>query len=120
MTSKQEQLCKEDIAMGLLDFLKPANINTGVEEFRATPGAQLIDVRTPGEYAGGHIPDAVNVPLQQISTIANKVPDKSTPLFVYCMSGARSQQAVGALKQMGYADVHNIGGIGSWRGDVER
>lgn len=40
MTSKQEQLCKEDIAMGLLDFLKPANINTGVEEFRATPGAQ--------------------------------------------------------------------------------
>ena len=103
--------------MGLLDFLKPANINTGVEEFHATPGAQLIDVRTPAEYAGGHIPDAVNVPLQQISTIANKVPDKSTPLFVYCMS---SQQAVSALKQMGYANAHNIGGIGSWRGDVER
>ena len=106
--------------MGLLDFLKPANINTGVEKFHATPGAQLIDVRTPGEYAGGHIPDAVNVPLQQISTIASKVPDKSTPLFVYCMSGARSQQAVSALKQMGYANARNIGGIGSWRGDVER
>lgn len=78
MTSKQEQLCKEDIAMGLLDFLKPANINTGVEEFRATPGAQLIDVRTPGEYAGGHIPDAVNVPLS-----------RSAPLRTRCLTRAR-------------------------------
>ena len=73
-------------------------------------------MRTPGEYAGGHIPGAVNVPLQQIGAIASEVPDKSTPLFVYCMSGARSQQAVGALKQMGYTDARNIGGIGSWRG----
>ena len=80
----------------------------------------MIDVRTAGEYAGGHIPGAVNVPLQQIGAIASEVPDKSTPLFVYCMSGARSQQAVGALKQMGYTDARNIGGIGSWRGDVER
>ena len=83
--------------MGLMDFLKPADINAGVEEFRATPGARLVDVRTPGEYAGGHIPGAVNVPLQQIGAIASEVPDKGTPLFVYCMSGARSQQAVGAL-----------------------
>ena len=73
--------------MGLMDFLKPADINAGVEEFRATPGARLIDVRTPGEYAGGHIPGAANVPLQQIS---------------------------------GYTAARNIGGIGSWRGDVER
>ena len=87
--------------MGLMDFLKPADINAGVEEFRATPGARLIDVRTAGEYAGGHIPGAVNVPLQQIGAIASEVPDKSTPLFVYCMSGARSQQAVGALQADG-------------------
>lgn len=73
--------------MGLMDFLKPADINAGVEEFRATPGARLIDVRTAGEYAGGHIPGAVNVPLQQIGAIASEVPTKSTPLFVYCMSG---------------------------------
>lgn len=106
--------------MGLLDFLKPANINNGVEKFHATPDAQLIDVRTPGEYADGHIPGAVNVPLQQISTIAKKVPNKNTPLFVYCLSGGRSQQAVGALKQMGYTDARNIGGIGSWRGDLEK
>ena len=87
--------------MGLMDFLKPADINAGVEEFRATPGARLIAVRTPGEYAGGHIPGAANVPLQQISAIVSEVPDKSTPLFVYCLSGGRSSQAVAALKRAG-------------------
>ena len=106
--------------MGLFDSFKPADINAGVQEFRETPGAKLIDVRTPAEFADGHIPGAVNVPLQQIGSIAAAVPEAATPLFVYCMSGARSQQAVGALKQMGYTDARNIGGIGSWRGDVER
>ena len=106
--------------MGFFDHLKPADINAGVEDFRATPGARLIDVRTSAEFAGGHISGATNVPLQQIASIVSEVPDKATPLFVYCMSGARSQQAVGALKQMGYTDARNIGGIGSWRGDVER
>ena len=91
-----------------------------MEEFRATPGARLIDVRTPGEYAGGHIPGAANVPLQQISAIVSEAPDKSTPLFVYCLSGGRSAQAAAALKRAGYGDVRNIGGIGSWNGEVER
>lgn len=73
--------------MGLMDFLKPADINAGVEEFRATPGARLIDVRTAGEYAGRPHSRRGDVPLQQIGAIASEVPDKSTPLFVYCMSG---------------------------------
>lgn len=106
--------------MGLMDFLKPADINAGVEEFRATPGARLVDVRTPGEYAGGHIPGAVNVPLQQIGSIAAAVPEAATPLFVYCLSGGRSAQAAAALKRAGYGDVRNIGGIGNWNGEVER
>ena len=106
--------------MGLFDSLKPADINAGVQEFRETPGAKLIDVRTPAEFAGGHIPGAVNVPLQQLGQIASVAPDAATPLFTYCQSGARSAQATAALKRAGYADVRNIGGIGNWRGEVER
>ena len=50
--------------MGFFDFLHGADINEGVELFRSTPGALLLDVRTAQEYAGGHIPGSVNIPLQ--------------------------------------------------------
>lgn len=106
--------------MGLFDLLRPADINSGIDEFHATTNAQLIDVRTPEEFAGGHIPRAINLPLQQIDQAAAIVPDKATPLFVYCQSGARSAQAVSDLKRMGYIDARNIGGIGSWHGEIER
>lgn len=106
--------------MGLFGFGGSADINQGVEAFRATPGAVLVDVRTPDEFAGGHIPGAVNVPLQQIGTAETAVSQKTAPLFVYCLSGARSAQATAALKRMGYDDVRNIGGIGRWHGEVER
>lgn len=106
--------------MGIFDILRPADINSGVDEFRATANAQLIDVRTPEEFAGGHIPGAINIPLQQIDQAAAIVPDKATPLFVYCHSGARSAQAVSALKHMGYTDARNIGGIASWHGEIEK
>lgn len=106
--------------MGLFGFGGSTDINQGVEQFRATPGAVLLDVRTPDEFAGGHVPGAVNVPLQQIGIAEMAVPQKTTPLFVYCLSGARSAQATAALKRMGYDDVRNVGGIGSWRGEVER
>lgn len=106
--------------MGLFGFGGSADINQGVEAFRATLGAVLVDVRTPDVFAGGHIPGAVNVPLQQIGATETAAPQKTTPLFVYCLSGARSAQATAALKRMGYDDVRNIGGIGRWRGEVER
>ena len=47
-------------------------------------------------------------------------PNKDTPLFVYCHSGARSSQAVGQLARMGYTRVKNIGGIAAYQGKVER
>ena len=52
--------------MGFFDRLKPADINSGVERFQATPGAVLLDVRTGEEYAQGHIPGSRNVDVQDI------------------------------------------------------
>ena len=52
--------------MGFLDFFKQSDINQGVKEFTATPGAVLLDVRTSEEYRDGHIPGSRNVPLQDI------------------------------------------------------
>ena len=103
-------------AMGLLDLLKGPDINKGVEEYQKTEGAMLIDVRTPSEYAEGNIPGSKNVPLQNIESIKEVAPVKDTPLFVYCLSGGRSSAATKKLKQMGYSDVNNIGGISGYRG----
>ncbi len=102
--------------MGLLDLLKAPDINEGVEEYKRTEGAVLVDVRTPEEYAARCIPGSKNVPLQNIKAIETVAPDKDTPLFVHCLSGARSSKATKVLKQMGYTNVNNIGGISAYKG----
>ena len=104
--------------MGFFDFLKGPDINQGVKEYSTTDGAVLLDVRTPDEYRQGHIPGSKNVPLQSISKVAGMIDNKSTPIFVHCLSGARSAQATSVLKSMGYTNVTDIGGINSYRGKV--
>ena len=78
----------------------------------------LIDVRTPGEYASGHIPSAINIPYD---TIAEKLPtdDKNARIVVYCRSGSRSAAADKTLKSLGYTDVTDFGGVGNWKGSLE-
>ena len=106
--------------MRFFDFLKGPDINQGVKEYNATDGAVLLDVRTPDEYRQGHIPGSKNVPLQSISKVAGMIDNKSTTIFVHCLSGARSRQAAAILMQMGYTNVKNIGGISAYAGKVER
>ena len=105
--------------MGFFDFLKQPDINQGVEQYKTTSGAILLDVRTPEEYRNGHIPGSRNIPLGTIDRTAEIVDNKDTPLFVHCLSGARSRQAAEALQQMGYTNVTNIGGIADYQGKVE-
>lgn len=106
--------------MGFFDFQKGPDINQDVKEYRVTDGAVLLDVRTPDEYRQGHIPVSKNVPLQSIDKVTVMINNKATPIFVHCLSGARSRQAAVILKQLGYTNVKNIGGISAYAGKVER
>ena len=106
--------------MGFFDFFKQPDVNQGVKEYQRTSGAVLLDVRTPEEYRNGHIPGSKNVSLQTIDRVDSVAQNKDTALYVYCQSGARSRQAAGMLKQMGYTNVNNIGGIAAYAGKVER
>ncbi len=79
----------------------------------------LIDVRTPGEYKGGHIPSAINIPVSDLHTrIGDIAKDKA--VFVYCQSGMRSNQAGRILSKHGYSTIFNLrGGILSWQGKLK-
>ena len=95
-------------------------MNAGLEEFRATANALLVDVRNPSEYDGGHIPGSINFALSRILQEAEEAfPDKAQPLFVYCQSGARSARAGKLLDLMGYESVTDLGGIASYNGPKE-
>lgn len=96
------------------------DINEGVKEFENCPGAVLLDVRNEGEYADGHIPGSVNLPLMQLPRIDEVVEDLSTPIFTYCLSGGRSNRAVAFLLEQGYTNVKNIGGIKNYTGQLEK
>ena len=75
----------------------------------------LLDVRTPEEYAQGHIQKSVLMPLNTLHKNVTSLTDKSKQLYVYCRSGSRSVQAVRILQQLGYTNVTNMkGGILSW------
>lgn len=81
----------------------------------------LVDVRNPDEYSSGHIKGSINVPLPYVPTVLpKKVTDKNARIFVYCLSGARSNQASRWMVSNGYENVVNIGGIASWGGPIER
>lgn len=75
----------------------------------------LIDVRTPGEFAEGHIQGAVNIPLDDLRESLDRIPaDK--PIVLYCGVGLRGYLASNILRQRGYSDVRNlIGGIKTYR-----
>lgn len=77
------------------------------------PAPLYIDVRSFGEFAGGHLSGAVHLPLDQLQQrVAEVVPDPAQTLVLYCASGARSAFGCAVLQQMGYANVRNGGGIG--------
>lgn len=83
-------------------------------------GAVIIDVRTAEEYAEDHLPTAVNIPVQEVSTrlaeVASLVSnDKTRPIVLYCSAGSRSAKAKAQLEAAGYSHVVNGGGLDDLR-----
>jgi rhodanese-related sulfurtransferase len=73
-------------------------------------GAVILDVRSKGEYNGGHIQGSINIPVDVLSSNLGKLKDKKKPIITCCASGMRSASARSILKSNGYEVVHNGGG----------
>jgi rhodanese-related sulfurtransferase len=77
-----------------------------MEKFKeaVASGAFLVDVREPGEYQEGHLPNAINVPIRTLAQNLAKIPTDK-PVFVYCKSGHRAALSTAALHLLGYNNV---------------
>ena len=90
------------------------------EEFRAGyRKAQLIDVREPNEYEGGHILGARNIPLSQLKQRKSEIrPDK--PVYLYCQNNVRSRRAPQTHRKHGCKEIYNLkGGFKKWGGKIK-
>lgn len=96
-----------------------SSFRSELEKFRRIPDAQLIDVRSEDEYLESHIIGSINIPLTRIGDVKETIPDKNKPLFVYCHSGHRSGRAAAWLKDAGYTNVTDIGGMAHYNGSLK-
>lgn len=82
-------------------------------------GYIILDVRTPAEFAEKHIPNAINVPNENIGTDEiSQLPNKDQLIMVYCRSGRRSKEAAEKLVKLGYTNIVEFGGILDWKGET--
>ena len=81
----------------------------------------VLDVRTDQEWATGHIPGAVHVPIEVLEGRLSEVKRDGTPMYVLCAAGGRSSAAAEFLSNRGFLNVWNVeGGMNAWRGEVVR
>ncbi|MNZ64025.1 Thiosulfate sulfurtransferase PspE precursor [compost metagenome] len=109
------------LALGLVLPLSACQAETAPETLAAIRSGEhlLIDVRTPSEYAAGHLSGARQIAHDQIGTLIGGVaPDKDTPIVLYCRSGRRSDIARQTLVELGYTRVIDAGGYEQLQSDL--
>jgi phage shock protein E len=103
-------LYKNNKNMGFFSNLFSGGNKVNIAEI-IEKGAVIIDVRTPGEFAGGHVKGAVNIPLDKIQSNISKIKNYKKPVVVCCASGMRSSNAKRVLVKNGLVEVYDAG---SW------
>jgi phage shock protein E len=92
-------------------ILKGGKVAQSVVMEKIKAGAQIVDVRSPEEFRDGFYPGAVNIPVGDLPRRLGEI-KKEQAVVLYCASGGRSGMAARMLKQAGYTDVVNAGGLG--------
>ncbi len=92
----------------------PGKVDGPTARALVAAGARLVDVRTPQEFAEGHVPGAVNVPHDEIALRAGEIGPPSTRVVLYCRSGKRSAIAARTLAGLGYDKVYDLGSFSDW------
>lgn len=81
-----------------------------IKEIINQESTTIVDVRTPGEFMGGHVANSINIPLDEVPDRIDEFKGLSKPIVVCCLSGGRSGQAEAFLKANGVDEIYNGGG----------
>jgi phage shock protein E len=92
----------------------PGIVDGATAQRLAEAGALVVDVRTPAEFAAGHVPGARNVPFDEIARRSAEIGPPSTPVVVYCKSGQRSAVARQELRRLGFEKVWDVQRYDAW------
>ena len=92
----------------------PGVVPAPVAQRLVEEGARVVDVRTPQEFAAGHVPGAVNIPFDQLGARASELGDPSQPVVLYCRWGRRSGIAAETLRGLGFGKVYDFQRYSDW------
>lgn len=102
------------VAMGYLSFRGRGDVSATEARRLVEAGARLVDVRTPEEFAAGHLPGAINLPVQELERRRVELEPQERPVVVYCRSGSRSARAARLLESAGFEAIHDLGAMSRW------
>ena len=101
------------VVVGFILLRRLGQVSAAAAREHLKSGALVIDVRSPGEFAGGHLPKAINMPVEEIETLLpRRVSDHNQVLLLHCQSGMRSGTAKRKLQALGYTKAFNLGSYG--------
>ncbi|HET9594358.1 MAG TPA: rhodanese-like domain-containing protein [Anaeromyxobacteraceae bacterium] len=93
----------------------PGPVDGATGHALAARGVKVVDVRTPEEFAEGHVPGAVNIPYDQIAARAAEIGPPATPVLLYCRSGRRSGIAAQALAAKSFTAIYDMKTFDAWK-----
>jgi phage shock protein E len=102
------------LVVGYFMLMKGGDVSSAEARQLVQAGARLVDVRTPGEFAAGHIAGAINIPVQELTNRVHELQPQDATVVVYCRSGQRSGNAARMLRNAGFARVHDLGAMSRW------
>jgi rhodanese-related sulfurtransferase len=102
------------LVVGFLLFKRLTQVSSEAARRLVKEGATLVDVRSPQEFGGGHLPGSINLPVHELLKRSAKLGAKDSPVVVYCASGTRSAMARSMLKGAGFTQVFNLGAMSRW------
>lgn len=98
----------------------PHRVVSGAEAKKlAEAGSRVVDVRTPQEFAQGHVPGAINIPFDQVGARVAEIGDPAKPVVLYCRSGRRSAIAARTLIDLGFTQIADMQKVNSWPGKLQ-